>query len=156
MKSVAMIRTKHWNNAFSVMRTANGLGFDKVYVVDLVMGRPPKMNRRKIDMDRHPHDMFELLTMEVFMEKIIPNYNVVSMELTDEAQNLADFEWPENPLIVVGPENGNIPDKILESGQQIKVPMPGVVNCFNVACAASIAMWDQVRGSVPTASKEEK
>ena len=36
MKSVAMIQTKYWNNAYSVMRTANGLGFDKVYIVDLV------------------------------------------------------------------------------------------------------------------------
>ena len=147
MKSVAMIQTKHWNNAYSVMRTANGLGFDYVYLVDLVMGKPPRMNRRKIDLGRHPHDMFELLTMEVFMEKIVPNYNVVSMELTDEASNLLGFEWPENPLIVVGPENGNIPDEILGTGQQIKVPMGDVVKCFNVACAASIAMWDQIRFS---------
>ena len=145
MKSVAMIQTKHWNNAYSVMRTANGLGFDYVYLVDLVMGKPPRMNRRKIDLGRHPHDMFELITMEVFMEKIVPNYNVVSMELTDEASDLLGFEWPENPLIVVGPENGNIPDEVLETGQQIKVPMGDVVKCFNVACAASIAMWDQVR-----------
>ena len=142
MNSVAMIRTKHWNNAYSVMRTANGLGFDYVYLVDLVMGKPPRMNRRKIDLGRHPHDMFELLTMEVFMEKIVPNYNVVSMELTDDAQELPRFEWPENPLIVVGPENGNVPEDILEKGQQVKVPMPRVVNCFNVTCAASIAMWD--------------
>jgi len=155
MKSVAMIRTKHWNNAFSVMRTANGLGFDKVYVVDLVMGKPPRMNRRKIDLGRHPHDMFELLTMEVFMEKIVPNYNVVSMELTDAARNLAEFEWPEDPLIVVGPENGSVPDEILQAGQQVKVPMPGVVNCFNVACAASIAMWDQVRSSFQTLREDQ-
>lgn len=144
MKSVAMIQTKYWKNAYSVMRTANGLGFDYVYLIDLVMGKPPRMNRRKIDLDRKPHDMFELLTMETFMEKIIPNYNVVSMELTDGAQNLAEFEWPEDPLIIVGPEDGNIPDEILQVGQQVKVTMRGVVNCFNVACAASIAMWDQV------------
>lgn len=156
MKSVAMIQTKHWNNAYSVMRTANGLGFDKVYIVDLVMGKPPRMNRRKIDLGRHPHDMFELVTMEEFIGKIVPEYNVVSMELTDKAQNLAEFEWPENPLIVVGPEGGNIPDEILDASQQVKVPMPGVVNCFNVACAASIAMWDQVRSSTPTAKVGNK
>ena len=142
MKSVAMIRTKHWNNAYSVMRTANGLGFDYVYLVDLGMGKPPRMNRKKIDLERRPHDMFQLLAMERFMEEVVPSYNVVSMELTEEAQNLAEFEWPENPLIVVGPENGNVPGDILEMGQQVKVSMRDVVKCFNVACAASIAMWD--------------
>lgn len=145
MKSIAMIKTKHWNNAYSVMRTANGLGFDKVYIVDLAMGSPPRMNRRKIEMGRRPHDMFELLTMKTFMEAVVPNYNVVSMELTDEALDLTEFEWPEDPLIVVGPENGSVPDEILQTGYQVKVPMKDVVNCFNVACAASIAMWDQVR-----------
>lgn len=145
MKSVAMIGTRYWNNAYSVMRTANGLGFDMVYLVDLTMGRPPRMNRRKIDLLRPPHDMFRIITMETFREKVIPGYNVVSMELTEEAQNLATFEWPEDPLIVVGPENGNIPDEVLKLGAQVKVPMRDVVNCFNVACALSIAMWDQTQ-----------
>lgn len=137
-----MIKTRYWKNAYSVMRTANGLGFDKVYLVDLAMGKPPRMNTRKIDLQKPPHDMFVLLNMEEFMEKIVPNYNVVSMELTDEAEYLSEFEWPDNPLIVLGPENGNIPPEILETGAQVKVPMKGAANCFNVACAASIAIWD--------------
>lgn len=137
-----MIRTRYWNNAYMTMRTANGLGFDKVYLVELAMGKPPKMNARKIELDKPPHDMFVLLNMEEFMEKIVPKYNVVSMELTDDAVNLSEFEWPDNPLIVLGPENGDIPNEILERGYQVKVPMRGVANCFNVGCAASIAMWD--------------
>ena len=143
MKSIAMIKTKHWNNAYSVMRTANGLGFDSVYIVDLVMGKPPRMNRRKIDLGRDPHTMFKLVSMEEFTSNIIPKYNIVSMELTDDAIPLSEYVWPENPLIVVGPENGNVPEPILESGDQVKVPMNGAVKCFNVACASSIAMWDQ-------------
>lgn len=141
-----MFNTKHWNNAYSVMRTANGVSFDKVYLVDLFCngGQPPRMNRKKIFMQRAPHDMFELVTKEQFMTEILPLYNGVSMELTEKAVNLKDYKWKGNPLVIVGPENGNVPDDVLELTDQIKVPMDGVVNCFNVACAASIAMWDCV------------
>ena len=144
MKSVAMIRTKHWNNAYSVMRTANGLGFDNVYLVDLVMGKPPKMQRRKIDLNRSPHDMFKLVTIEDFKRDIMPQYTPVFLELYKDAVDLADFKWPKDPLIIVGPENGSVPVRKLRPGLLVKIPMQGVVKCLNVACAASIAMWDQV------------
>ena len=128
------------------MRTANGIGFDKVYLVDLFChgGKPPKMNRKKIFMSRAPHDMFELVTRKQFINDILPLYDGVSMELTDDAVDLTDYTWKQNPLIIVGPENGNVPDEILKLTEQVKVPMGGVVKCFNVACAASIAMWDCV------------
>ena len=144
MKSIAIVGSKHWANVWSVMRTANALDFDRVYLPDLKVqrGRPPRMNRRKIELRKPPHDMFVLLDMETFLEKIVPQYDVVSMELTERAQELADFVWPDNPLIVLGPEDGNIPDEILKLGAQVKVDMGGVVNCLNVACAGSIAMWD--------------
>ena len=144
MKSVAMINTKYWVNAWSVMRTANGFGFDYVYLVDLRMGKPPKMNIRKIDMKRPPHDMFKLITMDQFMNDVLPNYDAVSMELTDNAENMIDFSWGINPLIILGQEDGNVPDEILAKTRQVKIPMKGHVRCFNVACAGSIAMWDVV------------
>ena len=142
MKAVAMIRTKHWVNAWSVMRTANGIGFEYVFLVDLVLGKVPKMNRRKIDLHKPPHDMFVLLSMEQFMEKILPEYNPVSMELTDDAEELHNFTWPENPLIILGPENGDVPDEILALSKQVKITMHGEANCLNVACAGSMAMYD--------------
>jgi len=144
MKSVAMIGTKHWNNAYAVMRTANGLGFYKVYLVDLAVcgGKPPKMNRRKIDLKKPPYDMYEIISKEQFIQDVLPNHNGVSMELTDNAVNLKEYTWKSNPIVIVGPENGNIPDDVLAVTDQVKVPMMGLVNCFNVACAASIAMWD--------------
>ena len=142
MKALAMIRPKHWPNAWSVMRTANGLGFDYVFLVDLILGKIPRMNRRKIDIHKPPHDMFVLLSMEQFMEKILPEYSPVSMEITDDAEELFAFMWPENPLIILGPENGDVPDEILEVSQQVKVTMNGDANCLNVACAASMAMYD--------------
>jgi len=141
LKAVAMIRPKHWPNVWSVMRTANGLGFDYVFLVD-INGKIPKITQRKIDLHKPPHDMFVLLSIEQFMEKILPEYSPVSMELTDEAEELFAFRWPENPLIILGPENGDVPGEILELSQQVKVTMNGEANCLNVACVASMAMYD--------------
>ena len=144
MKSVAIVGSKYWINVWATFRTAEGLGFDKVYVVDLRSPAIPRMIRRKISMDKPPHDKIELLSHNEFL-KILPEYDAVSMELTEEAENLSDYKWGKNPLIIVGPEDGNIPDDILSMTDQIKVPMQGHVRCFNMACAASIAMWDSQR-----------
>ncbi len=148
MKAVAIVESKHWVNVWSLFRTADGLGFDKMYVVDLRLSSIPRMNRRKIDLDRPPHDKIVLLSRAEFLE-VIPEYDAVSMELTEDAQDLMDYEWGEKPLVIVGPEDGNIPEEILEITDQVKVPMQGLVRCFNVACAGSIAMYDAIRGSTP-------
>jgi len=154
MKAVAIVESKHWVNVWSLFRTADGLGFDKIYVVDLRMSAIPRMNRRKIELDKPPNDKIELVSHNEFL-KIIPEYDAVSMELTEGAQNLMDYEWGENPLIIVGPEDGNIPDDILAMSDQVKVPMQGLIRCFNVACAGSIAMYDAIRGSTSTVRSEE-
>ena len=145
MRAVALIDSKYWNNVYSTFRTAEGLGFDTVYVVDLRMGKPPKMNRRKIDFERPPWNLFKLVTMEEFLNIIMPQFSCTAMELTEEAEDLGDYEWFDDNLLIMGPEDGNVPQEIIDKCKGVvKVEMEGHIKCFNLACAASIAMYHMV------------
>ena len=93
MKAIALVNSKYWTNVYSAFRTAEGLGFDKVYVVDLRMGKPPKMNRRKIDFERPPWDLFHMCTPDDFIYAIMPMYTCSAMELTENAIDMGDTEW---------------------------------------------------------------
>ncbi len=144
MKAIAMYCPKHWPNVWNVFRGAEGFGFDRVYVIGF---RGKIRNKRKIDLSDAPFGLFSFIERDEF-EDILTKYNPVSMELHPEADELSSFQWPENPLIVLGPEDGSIPRDILEKTQKVKVTMKGHIRCFNVACAGAIAMYDhQIKSS---------
>jgi hypothetical protein len=65
----------------------------------------------------------------------------VAVEITPNAENLTEFEHPENPLYVFGPEDGSIP-KIAMAHCHRFVTIP-TKHCVNLAAAVYLMLYDR-------------
>jgi len=139
---ICMVSPKRYNNVYSVLRLADGLGIEELIIVsprDLIKERLS----RKLFVNRDPWSIITFLDSIRELRNYIADEYVVSMELHPKAQDITTFQWKGDPVIVVGPEDGNIPDEVISiSDDIVKLPMKGKVRCLNVACAATLAAWD--------------
>lgn len=65
----------------------------------------------------------------------------VAIEVRENSENLHDFEHPENPLYVFGPEDGSIPQTYLRHCHRFVV-IP-TRHCLNLATAVATIMYDR-------------
>lgn len=66
----------------------------------------------------------------------------VAVEYTDESTCLTDFLHPENAFYIFGPEDGSIPQRILDKCKYtVKIPTN---ICLNLATSVSILLYDRV------------
>ena len=141
---ICMISPKRYNNVYSVLRLADGLGIEELIIVsprDFIKERL----ERKIRSNREPWNIITILDSIDELLDYIKNEYLVSMELHPRACDITTFRWKTEPIIIVGPEDGSVPDKIISiSDDIVKLPMNGKVRCLNVACAATLAVWDYI------------
>lgn len=144
MKAIVFTGYKHDLNVAAIIRTADGLGFDEV----IIQGRkdfPVRQYSKKSLkdwVDYKPKLRFFSTIEEVLGYVQGQNYSLVSMELDAGARAIDSFRWPDNPAIFVGHENNGVPKIVMQISEKVMLPMRGNVKCMNVACAASIAMYD--------------
>ena len=143
---MVMYKPKYWINAFTLFRTAEGLGIENFLLVE-PRGPIPKKIEKKIHHERKLWNKIKIINEQTLLE-LISKGNAVSMELHPDSQKLDEYKWKENPTIIVGAEEYGIPEHILELTDKIMVPMKGHIKCFNVACAGSIALWDYLKQPV--------
>lgn len=80
---------------------------------------------------------------------------LVGVELTDDAIDLPNFKHPRQAIYILGPEGGNLDQRLLEKcDYTIKIPMRF---CVNVGVAGAIVMYDRLRllGSTQNAGRFE-
>ena len=61
------------------------------------------------------------------------------------AMPLTDFDWPDNPLLIFGHENGGLdflPELAYSCRDIVYIPQIGSCRSLNVAVAAGITMFD--------------
>ena len=68
---------------------------------------------------------------------------IVAIEVSDDAQDLHDFVWPQPVAIVFGNEVNGIHERNLKRCDHVvKIPMHGFKNSINVATAFGIVLYD--------------
>jgi len=139
---ICMISPKRYGNVYSVLRLADGVGAEEFIIVSPRVSIRSKMERKMFS-NKEPWNIINILdSVDDFIDYTNNEY-LVSMELHPRAHNISSFQWKTDPTIVVGPEDGNIPDEIISiSDDIIELPMRNKVRCLNVACAATLAVWD--------------
>lgn len=149
MKAIVLTGWRHMINVVSIIRTADGLGFDDF----IVTGRKKldtswlkKTAKRSLSDWIHRPKLVNLPTIELIRDYLKDRgYTPVVMELNEKSVDIKDFVWPENPAIIVGHEREGVDNIFLENGyRKVFLPMSGNISCLNVGCAASIAMYDYV------------
>lgn len=63
---------------------------------------------------------------------------VIALDM--DGPSLADFNWPQSPLILIGEEGAGVPENL--KCTRIKIPMRKEVESLNAAVSAGIALYD--------------
>lgn len=149
------IRSCH--NVGSLIRTAEGLGINKIYLTGYTPypsqkldSRLPhihkKLNRQihktalgaenSIDWEHHPD-------VAVLIDSLKSSgYTALALEQTKNSTKLPDYNPPQKVALILGREIEGLDSKILKKCDEvIEIPMLGKKESFNVVEAASIALY---------------
>lgn len=70
-----------------------------------------------------------------------PDVTPVAVEVRPNAEVLTDFEHPENPVYIFGPEDGSLPQSVLSKCHRFVVIPTN--HCVNLAAAAYLVLYDR-------------
>jgi len=85
--------------------------------------------------------LFEYKDIDDFLEHRPYDCQLVGAEVVAGARNLVDVIHPERALYLLGPEDGSLPQSLLDKCQLVvRIPTR---YCLNVAVAGSILLYDR-------------
>jgi tRNA G18 (ribose-2'-O)-methylase SpoU len=126
-------------NFGTVIRSANGFNVKEVFYYG-----KKHYDRRGTCGTHHYIDVKYLTSIEKLKE-LKKEYRFVGLENGVNAQNMVQYTWQPNTLLILGEESCGISQEVLElCDDLVEIPMFGSVRSFNAAVAASLAMYDFV------------
>lgn len=70
------------------------------------------------------------------------SYNLILVEQSKDSTSLFDFNYPSNPLFLLGAEKGGLPDTIKNNNfPTLEIPQFGLVHSLNLSCSGSIVIY---------------
>jgi tRNA(Leu) C34 or U34 (ribose-2'-O)-methylase TrmL len=66
----------------------------------------------------------------------------IAVEIRDGAKSLFEFSHPERAYYIFGPEDGSVPDDVVERCNQV-VYVPTKF-CMNLACTVNVILYDRM------------
>ena len=86
--------------------------------------------------------------IEDIKQHVPANTSVIAVELVEGAQALPHFVHPQNAFYIFGPEDGTIPQEVLNECEHIVyVPTKG---CMNLAATVNVLLYDRMAKSPTT------
>ena len=137
---IGCVNMKGKANYGTLFRSANCFNADFIF---LVGKRFKRQCSDTMHTERHI-PLYEYQTCEDFLNNIPYNCRLVSAEITSNATDLVNFVHPERAIYVLGQEDGNVPQAILEKSIVVKIP---TWHCLNVSVAGSIILYDRIAKS---------
>ncbi len=134
----------HKGNEGSLIRTAEALGFNNVFV----LGKKEDIYKTSEGADRHV--IFNEFKSEddLVRHLLKNNFSLVCIENINSAIDIDKLEkYPKNPIFISGNEKLGVPQELLSNATIcVKIPQGGgYVNCLNTAIAGSIVLYDFFR-----------
>jgi len=130
-------------NVGSFFRTCDALHVERLYLTGYT-GHPPRKEISKTAIGAEEWIPWEQQTDPVPIVRTLKDegWQIVSLELTDEAVELDHFEPSEKVCLLVGHELSGVPENLISlSDAVVKIPMHGHKESLNVAVAAGIALY---------------
>ena len=71
------------------------------------------------------------------------DYNLVLVEQSENSKSLFEFEFPENPLFLLGAEKGGLPELFTQNSNfpVLEIPQFGLIHSLNLSCSGSIVIY---------------
>jgi tRNA(Leu) C34 or U34 (ribose-2'-O)-methylase TrmL len=83
-----------------------------------------------------------MLNDDYFFNRFNKDITPVAVEVRDNSESLVNFQHPENPLYVFGPEDGSLERVVLQHCKRFVV-IPSK-HCLNLAAAVNIILYDRL------------
>lgn len=147
--AVVLINPKNPHNAGGAIRAAHIFGATEAAwtgprVSRALMGWTKKKKQR-LPREERMREYQEVMQGhdDGAVERLIEQgYTPVAVEFLEAAENLIEFVHPEKAVYVFGPEDGNVPKRVLAQCHRF-VRIPGRT-CLNVAAAVNVVLYDRL------------
>lgn len=149
------VRSCH--NVGSLLRTADGLGINRVYITGytphpgvakdvrlphIVAGVTSKISKTALGAEKFVNWQQQADISKVITGLKNDGYEISALEQTPQSQLLQSFQPPAKTAMIVGNEVNGLEQKVLDlTDYQIMIPMLGKKESFNVAQAAAMSLY---------------
>jgi tRNA G18 (ribose-2'-O)-methylase SpoU len=149
--NVVLVAPEYRPNLSSMIRSAEFYGLDKVYIYDAnsLLLPPTHSKKARADMAHMAKvwtagaiDHIEIEKIED-LEVFLTNYEgrKIATLVDTTAQNLQDFAFEANDLLLFGSEKAGLPEAILPLiDHRVYIPAVGHTPCLNVAVTFGIVL----------------
>jgi len=144
MKKVVILENiRSLHNVGSVLRTADGSGWDKVYLCGYT-GCPPDRRIEKVSLGAEESIEWEQRdsVVDLIEELKKDGFEVCALEQTPKAEDLLGASFEKDVALIVGNEVDGVEEATLEQcDRHLEIPMHGEKASLNVSIATGIAMY---------------
>jgi len=89
---------------------------------------------------------WEMISTDKLQDVLPPDYEIVAIETTEDAQNIYTALFPEKVVFMVGNERFGLQDKLVElCKRKLFIPIPGPISSLNVSHALGIGLFEWYR-----------
>lgn len=144
MKVIVLENLRSLHNVGSIFRTADGAGWDKVYLTGYT-GCPPDRRIEKVSLGAEEFLHWEHNSMPLNCVKTLKSqgFKILALEQTSQSVNLLQYQHQdENIVLIVGNEVlGVSPELLAICDKHLEIPMRGHKGSLNVSIATGIALY---------------
>ncbi len=152
MIHIGLVNPKDVTNVGSVLRAigcyqADGLLYTGSRYNKAIRYRTDTNNVRENADIQHTADLL------VAKQQLPASTRLVAVELVVGAQPLPEYEHPQDALYVFGPEDGNLPQDIVDAADDV-VYVP-TVGCMNLAASVNVLLYDRLSKTGLTTDRQD-
>jgi len=144
MRIVILENIRSLHNVGAIFRTADGAGWDKVYLTGYT-GCPPDRRIEKVSLGAEEFLPWEHVdSAEKLCEKLKKEeFKIIALEQSDRSVDIFTTKCEEeNIVLILGNEVDGVSEEILNMcDQHLEIPMHGKKTSLNVSVAAGIALF---------------
>ena len=144
--SIGLCNPKSPINVGAVIRAAGCFGADAIFYTGERYDRAAKFYTDT----QNAISIIPLTWVDKFADAVSGHAKTVCVELVVGASSLPDYQHPENAFYIFGPEDGAIPQALIDSADDvIFIPTSG---CLNLAASVNVVLYDRIAKSEPVAN----
>jgi tRNA(Leu) C34 or U34 (ribose-2'-O)-methylase TrmL len=136
--AIGLCNPKSPANVGSVLRAAGCYGVEKIYYTGT---RFTLASKYQADTQRMS-DKVRITAVESFIPLAEAHLHLVCIELVEGAMPLPEFEHPDNALYIFGPEDGSVPQSVVDAADAV-VYIP-TIGCMNLAATVNVLLYDRL------------
>lgn len=139
--SIGLVNPKSAVNVAAILRASGCYGVSSVFYTGQRFRYAKEFNADT----KAFHKTIPTVGVDDLCDVVPAGASMVVVELVEGAVPLPHFEHPSNAFYVLGPEDGSVPEKLVEQAEHV-VYVP-TRSCMNLAATANVLLYDRLAKS---------